>query len=63
MKREIIKFKIAKRNFYRTILQKAADRIIGKMENVKTDEEFNGLYNVGLQIDLWATHNFNIYLK
>jgi hypothetical protein len=62
MKKYIIKFKIAKRNFYRKWLQKAADKITIKAENSKNYEEFELWYSLGTQVDITAKFQ-NIYLK
>jgi|TARA_B110000211_G_C13772454_1_gene418119 hypothetical protein len=63
MKRKIIEFKIAKRNFYRGILQSMADGIIVKIEKSETDEDAQSWLNMGMQIDLLAWFSFNIHLK
>jgi hypothetical protein len=63
MKKYIIKFKIAKRNFYRRILQSMADGIIEKLKKAKTDEDIESWLVMGYQIDTVAWFSFNIYLK
>lgn len=62
MKKTIIKFKIAKRNFYRKWFQKLADKIIVKAENSKNYEEFGLWYSLGTQLDIMAKFK-NIYLR
>ncbi len=63
MKKYIIKFKIAKRNFYRRILQSMADGVIEKLEKAETDEDVESWLVMGNQIDILAWFGFNIYLK
>ncbi len=62
MKRLIIKYKIAKRNLYRKFYQRIADIIYEKLKNAKTQEDFDGWYMLGHQIDIMAKFK-NIYLK
>jgi mannose/cellobiose epimerase-like protein (N-acyl-D-glucosamine 2-epimerase family) len=62
MKRIIIRYEIAKRNFWRRVYQRVADMVIVKLEKTTDQTDFDYWYAMGCQIDIWAK-NRNIYLK
>jgi len=62
MKRLIIRYKIEKRNLYRRFYQRIADGIIVKLQNCKSQEDFDHWYSLGVYVDNIA-RNKNIYLK
>jgi|TARA_R110000803_G_scaffold195295_1_gene258489 hypothetical protein len=62
MNTHIIKFKIAKKNFYRKWYQNTADKIYINAEKSKNYEGFELWFFLGLQLDIMAKFK-NIYLR